>query len=89
MVKTVTNRLNVQNRRKVDHHSVVAAVVVVVVVVAPVADQVCYSSFEYEHIDRVLFLGACFNCGQEGHRSFECTEPKKAGGGGGGGGGKF
>ncbi|CAF2035669.1 unnamed protein product [Rotaria magnacalcarata] len=32
---------------------------------------------------------ACFNCGQDGHKSFECSEPKKAGGrpsfGGGGG----
>ncbi len=33
-----------------------------------------------------LYLDACFNCGQEGHRSFECSEPKKSGGGGGGGG---
>jgi hypothetical protein len=32
---------------------------------------------------------ACFNCGKDGHKSFECSEPKKAGGrpGGGGGGG--
>lgn len=30
-------------------------------------------------------LDGCFNCGKEGHRSYECTEPKKAGGGGGGG----
>ena len=47
-----------------------------------------------------MFLDACFNCGKDGHKSFECSEPKKdrsssaAGGhsgsrgvGGGGGGG--
>jgi hypothetical protein len=38
------------------------------------------------------FLDACFNCGQEGHRSYECSEPKKGGrpsfGGGGRGGGR-
>ena len=33
MVKTVTNHLNAQNRRKVDHRSVVVAVVVAVAVV--------------------------------------------------------
>ena len=26
--------------------------------------------------------GGCFNCGKDGHKSFECPEPKKAGGGG-------
>lgn len=30
-----------------------------------------------------IILDACFNCGKEGHRSAECSEPKKAGGGGG------
>ena len=40
-----------------------------------------------------LLSDACFNCGQEGHKSFECSEPKKErssfggrGGGAGGGG---
>lgn len=32
-------------------------------------------------------LGGCFNCGKDGHKSFECPEPKKAGGGRSGGGG--
>jgi len=32
-----------------------------------------------------IYLDGCFNCGQDGHKSFECTEPKKAGGGGAGG----
>jgi hypothetical protein len=24
-----------------------------------------------------IFVDACFNCGNEGHKSFECPEPKK------------
>lgn len=31
--------------------------------------------------------GGCFNCGKDGHKSFECPEPKKAGGGRSGGAG--
>ena len=31
--------------------------------------------------------GGCFNCGKDGHKSFECSEPKKAGGRSSGGGG--
>jgi hypothetical protein len=38
VVKMVTNRMNVQNRKKVDHH-LVAAVVVVVVAVAVVVEK--------------------------------------------------
>ncbi len=38
----------------------------------------------------ILDGGGCFNCGQDGHKSFECSEPKKgrpsSGGGARGGG---
>jgi hypothetical protein len=77
VAKMVIDHTNVRNRKKP-----VAAVLVVE------KDQVSYSLFEDEHYDEISFLDACFNCGQEGHRSYECTEPKKAGGGGGGGGGQ-
>ncbi len=70
MVKMVTNHLNAQNRKKV-----------VAVVLVVEKDQVSYSLFEDEHYEEISFLDACFNCGQEGHRSYECTEPKKSGGG--------
>jgi hypothetical protein len=39
-----------------------------------------------QNIKRYYFLDACFNCGKDGHKSFECSEPKKAGGGRSGGG---
>jgi hypothetical protein len=89
VVKMVTDRLNVPNRKNSAAVVVVVVVAVAVAVVVAVADQVSYSSIEYKHFHKILFSDACFNCGQEGHRSYECTEPKKAGGGGGGGSGKF
>jgi hypothetical protein len=41
-----------------------------------------------KNMKNYYFLDACFNCGKDGHKSFECSEPKKAGGRPGGGGGE-
>jgi hypothetical protein len=69
--------------------AVAVTAVVVMVVIETLDDQVsrlyrliflCISSLFSQFID------GCFNCGKDGHRSYECTEPKKAGGGRSGGG---
>ncbi len=55
-------------------------------------DPVCYSNYIVWKIKSSFFSGGggggggCFNCGKDGHKSYECSEPKKAGGGRSGGG---
>ena len=50
----------------------------------PVADQKDATGTTYGgagrpmDLDRARRMGLCFNCGQRGHRSFECPNKKKA-----------
>jgi hypothetical protein len=68
VVKMVIDHSNVRNQKRL-----------VAVQVVVENDQVNNFFMKDERYNE-LFLDACFNCGKDGHRSFECSEPKKAGG---------